>query len=145
MGEVDLNSDIWDGAKRTETIELFLTRLAKRFKSKEVQLMEQEIHTGRLYKRTGSAGFQRFHQASDRGQRPARDTGNLIDSVEDEKSAPLVHDVFVNEATAPYGKYLQDDTVLDRPIFKDTDLEEFHGNEMQEELDRVKNELIGGI
>lgn len=142
---LDLNSPIWDDAQEQQIVSNMLTRIAKGFKQREISLMEQEAHTGRIYKRSKGDGFVTYHQASARGERPARDTGNLIDSVEDQKQSPMAHSVYVDDASAPYGKYLQDETVLDRPIFKDEDVEEFRGDQMQVEMSRAAAELTKGV
>jgi ribosomal protein L15 len=143
---VDLNSPVWIDPQRLDVVSRCLTRLAKRFKAQQVQAMVAGPHTGVNYKKAGAEGFQRFHRASARGERPAPDTTNLINSVEDLKLASLQHAVYVDDAKAPYGKWLQDPDVLDRPIATKADAEAFmQSPEAKNELNKAKNELSNGI
>ena len=146
---VELNSPVWHDLQRADVISRCLTRLAKRFKMERIEAMVAGPHTGRLYKpQLGGpgTGFQRFHQASARGQHPAPDTTNLINSVEDLKLAMLQHAVYVDDAKAPYGKWLQDPDVLDRPIATLIDAELFLESPMAKvDLEKAKVELANGI
>lgn len=139
-----LNSPVWDDSRRQQIVSNCLTRIAKRFAQKEVTLMEQEQHTGRIYKLRAGPGFMRFHQASARGERPARQTGALINAIDDRKVSPSIHDVFIDGQRANYGSILQNSAGLDRPTFKQGDLDEFSDNEMQQEVKRALAQLTGG-
>lgn len=143
---VELNSPVWNDLQRLDVISRCLTRLAKRFKTERVAAMVAGPHTGDIYKKGGGAGFQRFHRASARGERPAPDTTNLINSVEDLKLASLQHAVYVDDTKAPYGKWLQDPGVLDRPIATGADAEAFMQTPAAvNELNKAKNEMSSGI
>lgn len=146
---VELNSPIWNELQRADVVSRCLTRLAKRFKVERIDAMVAGPHTGLLYKpQLGGpgVGFNRFHRASARGERPAPDTTNLINSVEDLKLATLQHAVYVDDAKAPYGKWLQDPEVLDRPIATFADAEIFiHGPAALNEINKAKNELTSGL
>lgn len=146
---VELTSPVWHELQRAEIVSRCLTRLAKRFKVERVEAMVAGPHTGILYKPAlggPGTGFNRFHRASARGQRPAPDTTNLINSVEDLKLATLQHAVYVDDAKAPYGKWLQDPTVLDRPIATLQDAEAFMASPVAiVEVNKAKAELTNGI
>lgn len=140
---VNLDSPIWDEAAREQIVSRGLTRIAKKFKQKTVTAMIEGVHTGAYYRpRLGGPGlgFTRLHHASARSERPSPDTLNLVNSVEDEKIAPLQHAVFVNDAQAPYGKYLQ--FGMDRPIMTGADVVEFEATDGAYERDRIKRELV---
>lgn len=144
-GKLILTSAVWEKTTREETVSRGFTRLAKRFKQQTVRNQIEQQPAGRVYA-TGipghGAGFRRFHKASARGQRPQPDTMNLVNSVRDEKTATLRHDVFVDDTRAPYGKYLQDPAVLDRPIATQEDAEQFmQSADAKYELERIKTEL----
>lgn len=143
---VELNSPVWNDPQRVDVVSRCLTRLAKRFKVERIGAMVAGPHTGVNYKRASGGGFQRFHRASARGERPAPDTTNLINSVEDLKLASLQHAVYVDDAKAPYAKWLQDAEVLDRPIATLADAELFiNGPVAATEINRAKNELSSGL
>lgn len=143
---LEFNSPVFDDTQRLEVASRCLTRLAKRFKAERVAAMVAGPHTGVLYKRAGGGNFQRFHRASARGERPAPDTTNLINSVVDQKLSALQHTVFVDDSKAPYGKWLQDPLVLDRPIATLADAEAFMQKpEAQAELNKAKAEMATGL
>lgn len=103
-------------------------------------------HTGVLYPRKSGLGFRRFHRASARGERPAPDTTNLINSVESTKLSALRYSVFVDDAKAPYGKWLQNPEGLDRPIATLEDAEAFMASQKAvDELNKAKAQLTGGL
>ncbi len=146
MGETNLNSGVWDDEQRAGIVSRALTRLAKRFKTTIKDNMVAGPHSGVLYKRSAGAGFNRFHRASARGERPSPDTFNLVNSVTDEKLSPTNHRIFVDDSKAPYAKYLQDPEILDRPIATLEDAEAFIETvEAQAEIDKAKAELTGTV
>lgn len=143
---VDLNSPVWSTPQSSEVISRCLTRLAKRFKVETIEKMVAGPHTGILYEKGEGHDFKRFHRASARGERPAPDTTNLINSVEDLKLATLQHAVYVDDSKAPYGKWLQDPEVLDRPIATLADAELFLASPIgRAEIEKTKAELVNGI
>lgn len=143
---VDLNSPVWNDLQRNDVVSRCLTRLAKRFKTERVEAMVAGPATGILYKKGSGAGFQRFHRASARGERPAPDTTNLINSVQDLKLAALQHAVYVDDSSAPYAKWLQDPEVLDRPIMTLDDAEIFlNGPVGIAEREKAATELANGL
>lgn len=119
---VQLDSLIFDKATREQAIESFVGKQAKEFKVITKERMVEEQHTGIQYERKGGAGFRRAHRASARGERPAIDTGRLLNSIEDKQLSPTTAEV---EATAisdsgwPYPWTLQNS--LQRPIMDDDD------------------------
>lgn len=148
MPEPNLNSAVFNDIQVEEVIARMLTRLAKRFKNDRKTAMATDAHTGRIYSRGSGAGFRHYHQASARGQSPAVDTFNLTNSIKDEKTAILSHRVFIDDAQAPYGKYLQDRDILDRPIATLEQAKVFlETPEAQNELEQCRQELVsaGGI
>lgn len=143
---IELTSPVWYDQQRLDVVSRCLTRLAKRFKAERVEAMVAGPATGRLYKREAGGNFQRFHRASAWGKRPAPDTTNLINSVEDLKLAFLQHAVYVDDEKAPYGKFLQDPDVLDRPIATLGDAELFLESPTAKlELNKAKLELANGL
>lgn len=106
--------------------------------------MEAEVHTGRIYRLNAGPGFTRFHQASARGERPAQNTGALINAIDDRKVSINVHEVFIDDDRAPHGKWLQNPAGLDRPTFKQGDTSEFMDSEGKQEITRTLAQLTGG-
>jgi hypothetical protein len=148
MIEPNLDSAVFNDATVEEVISRMLNRVAKRFKNDRKQAMATDTHTGRIYSRGGGAGFRHYHQASARGQSPAIDTFNLTNSLKDEKTAGLSHRVYVDDLQAPYGKYLQDPDILDRPIATLEQAEVFlETPEARNEIEQCRQELCspGGI
>lgn len=149
----NLTSPVWNDEAVDGIISRCLTRLVKRFKNERVQDMASSPHTGVVYKKYGDAGtaggpggFRRFHQASARGQRPAPDTFNLSNSLRDEKLNPQQHRFYVDDITAPYGKYLQDPTVLDRPIATQEDADAFvKSAPAKADIEKARQEIINGV
>ncbi len=141
-GGVKLTSAVFNKPRSKAIVSRGLTRIAKRFKKITVDNMTQSNAAGRTYKRGAGPGFSRFHQASARGQRPEPDTFNLVNSVRDSKKTELKHDVFVDDGKAPYGKYLQNPSGLNRPIATKEDADRYAADEMQEEVQRIRRELV---
>lgn len=135
---------IFNRAAREGVISRGLTRKAKRYKKKVVDTMVQTPATGRVYAKGNATGFTRAHRASSKGNPPAVDTGNLIRSVEDHKTSPTTHEVYVDDPKAPYGKYLERPR-LDRPIMGDLLTRRFEATEGREEDLRMLRELGGTV
>lgn len=145
---VNLTSGIWDPAKVTEIASRSLTRLAKIFKQQQKDAQVAGPHTGIVYESNNvgvGVGFTRVHQASAWGERPAPDTFNLVNSLEDEKTGPLVHSVYVDDSSAPYGKWLQNPSGLNRPIANQADADAFKESEaFSQEILRAQGEMAKG-
>jgi hypothetical protein len=117
---VQLDSKIFDKAFREQTVQNFVSRQARDFKVLTKQRIIESEPAGRDYARKRGAGFQRFHRASARGQRPAIDTGKLLNSIDDQMISPTVAEAFVG---AEYAEFLQSER-LDRPIMDENDAQE---------------------
>ncbi len=98
----------------------FIGRQGKDFKNLSQRRMIESQPAGRLYKRKRGQGFTRSHRASARGQRPAIDTGKLLNSVNDRRLGPYKVKVSVD---TPYAPILQSPK-LDRKIIRDSDIVE---------------------
>jgi hypothetical protein len=145
----NFTSPVFDPTTSGNIISRALTRLVKRFKNNQVQAMVIGPHTGRLYESRNvghGVGFKRYHRASARGGAPSPDTFNLINALKDEKVTQLDHRIYVDDSQAPYGKYLQDPEILDRPIATKEQAEEFIKTpEGLNEILKARAELINGI
>lgn len=142
MRRFNLESPIFNETKAREIISSALTRVAKRFKQVTKDNQTLGPHTGKLYQSRNKgqgSGFRRYHRASSRGQRPSPDTMNLLNATDDRKDSWDSHTVYVDDAKAPYGKYLQEG--LDRPIMSPEDAAEFEGTVVKEEMERLGQEL----
>lgn len=128
-----LDSQIFNGTARRQAFANFVGRQAKDFKAVTKRRMIESKPAGRLYPRKRGAGFRRFHRASARGQRPAIDTGKLLNSIEDRRFGEFKAEVF---AGAEYAKYLQSER-LDRPIMDERD-----AGEAQAKFDREAVQMI---
>mgnify|MGYP000891393801 FL=1 len=128
-----LDSKIFQGTARRQAFANFVGRQAKEFKSLSKARMIRSKPAGRLYPRRRGANFRRFHRASARGQRPAIDTGKLLNSIEDRRLGEFKAEVF---AGAEYAKYLQSER-LDRPIMDERD-----AGEAQAKFDREAVQMI---
>lgn len=115
-----LNSDIFQDVPRRQAVSNLISRSARELKNLTKQRMVRSTPTGRLYARRGGSGFRRFHRASARGQRPAIDTGKLLNSIQ---SKTLGEFKAATVAEAPYAKYLQSER-LNRPILSAKDRDE---------------------
>lgn len=143
---VELNSPVWNDLQRKEIASRCLTRLAKKFKQERRDAMAFDSHTGIIYRRGSGDGFRRYHQASARGQSPAVDTGNLINSLVDNKLSLLQHEVAVDDSRAAYGKWLNDPAVLDRPTIRLEQAETFlDGPYAQSEIRKATSEMVNGV
>jgi hypothetical protein len=127
-----LDSVIFHKPEAEQAISNMLTRVAKKYKVVVVERMIEGPQTGRIYSKGNGPGFRLYHQASARYQRPAVDTGNLINSVEDEKIGPYEHQVYVDDGLAPYGKYLQSPR-LERPIMTEEDAYDYERSQIVDE------------
>lgn len=115
--EIRLDSTVFNEARRRQIISNWARKQARDLKNLTKQRMLRSKPAGRLYRRRSGSGFQRFHQASAYGQRPAIDTGNLLNSITDRRLAEFRA---ATEATAAYAKHLQGEQ-LNRPIISDLD------------------------
>lgn len=117
---VELDSPIFKEPQRRQAFSNFARRQAKDFKNLTKRRMLQSKPTGRLYKRRRGPGFTRSHQASAYGQRPAIDTGKLLNSIKDRRLDEFSAEAY---AGAEYAKHLQSEG-LNRPIMSDSDIRE---------------------
>lgn len=117
-----LDSLIFDKATREQAIESFVGKQAKEFKAITKERIVEEQHTGSLYGRKRGEGFRRSHRASARGERPAIDTGRLLNSIEDKQLSPTQAEVAATATSDSGWDYpwtLQNS--LQRPIMSDDD------------------------
>lgn len=134
--ELRLDSAIFDEAERRQRFARFPRRQARDFKNLTKKRIIQSKPSGRLYRRRSGTGFQRFHQASARGQRPAIDTGTLLNSIKDRRIGEYQAEAF---AGAEYAQYLQSER-LNRPIMSERD-----AREAQAKANREAIALIGTV
>ena len=99
----------------------FVSRQARDFKNLTKRRIVESRPAGRLYARRSGPEFRRFHRASAKGQRPAIDTGRLLNSIESTRLTDLTYEVSVG---VPYAGYLQNPMILDRQIFRAMDITE---------------------
>lgn len=64
---------------------------------------------------------------------------NLVNSLGDQKVSDSSHRVFVNDAQAPYAKWLEGN--LDRPIMTQSDADRFIEGEGRKDLEQIAAEL----
>jgi hypothetical protein len=133
---VTLESGIFDKAVREQKISTLVSAEAREFKDLTQQRIIEGPQTGRRYKRRG-----RVHIASARGQRPARDTGVLFDSIEDASTSPTTAEVSVSATRNgfDYPGHLQE--VMERPIMSEQDAEEA-GQKMVRDSNEMLKSLI---
>lgn len=119
-----LDSEIFDKTTRPQEFEAFVGRQAKDFKVLTKQRLIDEPHSGEIYARPGGKDFQRRHKTSARGERPAIDKGNLLNSIDDVQLSPTEAHVIVTAERDgfDYPGFLQE--YLDRPTVRETDVEE---------------------
>lgn len=133
---VKLDSQIFKDVSRRQAVSNLVGRNAKDFKNLTKRRMIESRPTGRLYRRSRGAGFIRSHRASAKGQRPAIDSGNLLNSVQDKRTGEFTAEASVG---AEYAKYLQSRR-LKRPIMSDRD-----AAEAQAKLNRDGEQAIGTL
>lgn len=131
---VRLESPLFNKAGRSQTISNFVRKQSRDFKNLTKRRMLQSKPTGRLYARKRGAGFTRFHQASASGQRPAIDTGTLLNSISDRRIGAFKAEAF---AGAAYAKYLQS-ARLNRPIMSDRDKAEARAKANRDAITMLK-------
>lgn len=141
--KITLTSAIFDSSKREGVISRGLTRKAKQFKKVTVDDMVASPATGRTYKKGTGQGFTRSHTASSRGNPPRVDRGNLIRQVKDVKISTKAHEVYVDDAAAPYGAYLERPR-LARTIMSPEQVGKFEKVEGKFEDERMAAELAKG-
>lgn len=123
--------------ERRQTIASFISRERRDFKNLTKRRIIDSKASGRLYRRKGGQGFKRSHRASARGQRPAIDSGKLLNSIQDKRRNDFSGEVF---AGADYAKYLQSEK-LNRPIMVDSDVDEAQAKANRNGLATVKTLL----
>lgn len=108
-----------EGGKLTPQARLAISnalgRIAKDFKNLTRRRIVESVPLGRLYRRKSGAGFRRFHRASAVGQRPAIDTGTLLNAIDDARINEFTTEVFIapkpnsrnGTKASVYAEYLQ--------------------------------------
>jgi hypothetical protein len=134
--KIKLDSEIFKAVSRRQAISNLVGRSARDFKNLTKRRIIESRPAGRLYSRGPGTGFTRAHRASAKGQRPAIDTGKLLNSIDDKRTGELSSEAF---AGAEYAKHLQS-ARLDRPIMSDGDV-----NEAQAKLTRDAEHLITSL
>ncbi len=115
---IKLSSDVFNTVKLRQSLSNFVGREAKDFKNLSKQRIIKSKPSGRLYRRKGGASFLRSHRASARGQRPAIDSGKLLNSIQDKRINEYRSEAF---AGANYAGYVEG---MDRPIMSEQDVRE---------------------
>lgn len=116
-----LNSSIFKDTPRRQAVANGIRRHTREFKNLTKQRILKSKAAGRQYSRRGGAGFRRFHRASAYGQRPAIDTGRLLNSIQDKSTGEFSAEAF---AGAEYAQFLNDPNGLNRPIMSERDAKE---------------------
>lgn len=122
---LQLDSPIFDKAKRSGAIRRVVRQSAKEFKNSLRGKMINSPHTGKVYRRRSGNGFSRGHQASRRGERPAPETFNLANSITDKFINDFEATVEVTAKSKDgfdYPEHLQDE--MGREIMTEADVEE---------------------
>lgn len=114
------DSAVFNRQKLRQAVASFIIRQTKDFKNLSKRRMIDSQASGRLYRRKKGVGFTRSHRASARGQRPAIDTGKLLNSINDRRIGDFSRIV---SADAEYAPYLQSER-LGRRIMDDRDTAE---------------------
>ena len=98
------DSAVFNRQKLRQAVASFIIRQTKDFKNLSKRRMIDSQASGRLHRRKNGVGFTRSHRASARGQRPAIDTGKLLNSINDRRIGDFSRIV---SADAEYAPYLQ--------------------------------------
>lgn len=145
MAKVTLNSAIFDKVKRSRSVSSFIAKQAKDFKVLTKERMVKGPQTGRLYRKKRGVNFRRSHRASARGQRPAVQTGLLLNAISDRRISDNHSQVYIAErlssngtTTTKYGEILQNK--LGRPI-----MSEFDRRTAQSKMNREAGVLAKGL
>ncbi len=139
-------SKIFDKASRQQAVSSLVSKNAREFKRLTQERMTKGLHSGRTYKKRKGAGFTRAHRASRRGQRPAPDSGTLVNAIRSQPTGPYTAKVDIAEKVNPnsgtvaskYGEILQEK--LGRPIMTAKD-----AAEAQVKLTREATQLVGTL
>ena len=126
------DSAVFNRQKLRQAVASFIMRQTKDFKNLSKRRMIDSQASGRLYRRKKGVGFTRSHRASARGQRPAIDTGKLLNLINDRRIGDFSRIV---SADAEYAPYLQSER-LGRRLMDDPDTAE-----AQEKANREGNVL----
>ncbi len=135
---VHLDSEIFDKALRVQAVEAFVGKQAKDFKALSKKRIVEEQHTGLTYGRKRGAGFRSLHRASARGERPAIDSGKLLNSIDDKQLSPTEAEVAVTATSNgfDYPGHLQEE--LDRPIMSEQDVQEAEAKMLSDANDLLR-------
>lgn len=143
---VKLEAGIFNRTARRQAFANFVGRQAKDYKNLTKTRMIRSKPAGRLYKRRSGAGFRRFHRASAPGQRPAIDTGTLLNAVSDRRVSDYSVTVFIAPRPNPRSRITADiyaerlQNKLDRPIMDHLDRAE-----AQRKFNRESIQMIGRL
>ena len=128
--KLQLNNPIWKSPERRAMLSKTILQSAAELESRIKLRILNSTPRGRMYKR----GNNRFHRASARGQAPAVDSGNLINSIRARKTGFLSAVVATGNN---YAAWLDDKNKLDRPFFN-SEAEKFRAKFRQNILDAIK-------
>lgn len=102
---IKLESLIFDKQKRRSVISSAVTRTAKSFKESTRRRMVESKPAGRIQERgKGGKGFVRRFRRSAKGQRPAVETGTLINALSDKSTGEFSAEVFLADKINPENK-----------------------------------------
>ena len=145
---VKLESLIFDKVKRRAVISSAVSKSAKVFKEATRRRMVESKPSGRIEERgRAGKGFSRRFRRSARGQRPAVDTGTLINALSDKKTGEFSSEVFIADKTNPrnkanakdYGERLQ--TKMSRHITDGSGDQRIAELEFKNRCEKVVDEL----
>lgn len=118
--KIKFGSKVFNKTGRRQAVSNFIRRQAKDFTQLTKRRIIESKPSGRQYSRKRGNGFTRSYRASARGQRPAIDSGKLLNSIKDRRISETSAESF---AGAYYAEYLQSER-LHRPIMSDQDATE---------------------
>lgn len=116
---IKLTSGIFDKGKRNQAFENAVGKTVREFAA---YVPEQQIkgpHTGKIRTKGHGRGFKHSHRASARGERPAPDSGKLLNSTKHKKTGAFSGEVTTVAKNKGFDYAAQLQEKLDRPIQDD--------------------------
>lgn len=112
---------IFDKAKLTQALSNAVTKTLVEYAEYVRTEQKESQPSGKVYRRKGGKGFRRSHRASAKGQRPAIDSGKLLNSTKHKKTGQLKGEVttIAKSKGFDYAEHLQEK--MGRPIQDDRD------------------------
>ena len=138
---VKLESKIFDKTVRGQKVEKFVRGEARDYKVLTKRRIVEGPQTGRLYARKRGESFRRFHRASAKGQRPAIDSGKLLNSIADKATSRTTADVPATATNKGFDYPGELQEKMDRPIESERDAQQAEAK-MLKDSNAMLRELI---